>query len=247
MLYSDQVTEEYSRIFHFFTFRKSWAVLAVHLGSISSCDTKGYPVSFGAIWLNLSIEYSSIPLRIHPDTSIGSHIIALHIISNPLLHWWRCFWIVDCNDSPISTEPLTCLHVLRVFFSSKKEFCNHPLCLLVVVFCGFFWPYDVVELTSAFFPLRLCRIVDLATPKVFPLSLIDLFCFVCPNMGPLHLHWYLFGLPIWKAVKCQFNTWNQLMTFYLLHLSWINDGIDQTWPCNCLSVNCPKWSWVQFF
>ncbi len=100
----------------------------------------------------------------------------LHLVVYPLyLLWWSLLLIVDF-DSDTSTS-------WRVFFSwldVEKGFSlpwrgstDHPPLLSSVDVHAFY----VAELSSAFFFLRMYETVDVATPNVPVISVMDLFCF----------------------------------------------------------------------
>ncbi len=62
----------------------------------------------------------------------------------------------------------------------ERAFLYHGKDSQIIHHCCPLWtsrPFYVAELTSAFFFLRVYQTVDLATPNVPAISLMDLFCF----------------------------------------------------------------------
>ncbi len=120
----------------------------------------------------------------------------------------------------------------------RRGFLHQGMDSAIIHFSGLPWssrPFDVVELTSAFFLLK-----NVANQGFCYLSYRCFFVFF--NDGLLHFHQYLLGLHIGSnsqtASKCQFDMSNQPQIFYLLNLSRSNEGMESTWSINLFLVNC---------
>ncbi len=105
----------------------------------------------------------------------------------------------------------------RVFSSPGKEFFGHPPQLFSVVFRVFWccWAHRCVS-----FFLRMFQTVVLATPNVFAISLMGLFCFFSLMMACFTDSDSSLDL-ILTVDSNRFQmqiatTWNELWTFYLL-------------------------------
>lgn len=89
------------------------------------------------------------------------------------------------NDMPTSGACASLGCCEGVFLNHGKDpAIIHHCCLLCTarLFC-------VTEFTSAFFsPIRMYQTVDLATPNVLDISLMECLLFLQPKDGPFHLH-----------------------------------------------------------
>ncbi len=100
----------------------------------------------------------------------------LHLVVNPLfLLSWTVLLIVDFDsDTPAPWRVFSWMDVVKgVFFTTERVLQPST----TVVLCGH--PGLFVSLSSvhSFFFLRMYQTVDLATPNVPAISLMDLFCF----------------------------------------------------------------------
>ncbi len=99
----------------------------------------------------------------------------LHLVVNPLyLPSWSLLLILDFNSdtSTSRTVSFTFLDVVKgVFFTMERILRSFPTVVLCGRPCVHFY---VAELSALFFFLRT---VDLVTPNVPAISLMDLFCF----------------------------------------------------------------------
>ncbi len=103
--------------------------------------------------------------------------------------------------------------------------------------------FGVAELTGAFLLFKNVPTVVLATPNVFAISLMGLFCFFSLMMAcftdsdsSLDLILTVDSNRFQMQIA---HTWNELWTFYLLIVIGIMEGITHTWPWNSWEANCP--------
>ncbi len=101
----------------------------------------------------------------------------LHLVVNPLyLLWWSLLLIVDFDsDTPTTNRVfVTWLDVVKGFFFTMERILHSST---TVVLRGRLGLFMLLSSPVRSFFLRMYHTVDLATPNVPAISLMDLFCF----------------------------------------------------------------------
>lgn len=89
------------------------------------------------------------------------------------------------------------------------------------------------------FFLWLHQIVDLATPNVFAMSMIGLFCHFNVMMAESHSLWNFLRVPA-------LHTWNQPVSYYLLRMSWNKEKQASSFhKTTCQSISYYLEGWVK--
>ncbi len=166
----------------------------------------------------------------------------LHLVVNPLYSlWWSLLLIVDFDThTPTSWRVfLSWPTVVKGVFFTRERILRSST---TVVFRGL--PGLLVLLSSpvhSFF-LRMFQKVVLATPNVFAISLMGVFCFfslmmACFTDSDSSLELILTV----DSNRFQMQIAHLKLTLDLLsaHCNWDNEGITHTWPWNSWEANCP--------
>ncbi len=166
----------------------------------------------------------------------------LHLVVNPLYSlWWSLLLIVDFDThTPTSWRVFLIWPtvVKGVFFTRERILRSST----TVVFRGL--PGLLVLLSSpvrSFF-LRMFQTVVLATPNVFAISLMGLFCFFSLMMACFTDSDSSLDLILTvDSNRFQMQIAHLKWTLDLLsaHCNWDNEGITHTWPWNSWEANCP--------
>ncbi len=179
------------------------------------------------------------------------------------LIWPSCFeahqWFTSCGEPSVFTlvkSSLDCWlwHTYTYLLESVLDLANCcEGCFLhqgknssVIHHSCFPWSsgsFGVAELTGAFLLFKnVSRTVVLATPNVFAISLMGLFCFFSLMMACFtDSDSFLDLILTVDSNRFQMQIAHLKWTLDLLsaHCNWDNEGITHTWPWNSWEANCP--------
>lgn len=110
---------------------------------------------------------------------------------------------------PFSCKVLSWLEFVKVFFLLTEIIVSW----CTILYCVLSGHLVLLSWSMHSFFLWLHQIVDLATPNVFAMSMIGLFCHFNVMMAESHSLWNFLRVPA-------LHTWNQPVSYYLLRMSW---------------------------